>query len=362
MMRWLNSTVVKVYKLLGFAILFAILFGLVSYLSTQLFFVVSDGWAAPTLLDASHGRVMKANAERAQQSLRYAQLQGELQSAEVELDHLERRLQMHARFRERFAASLADKRRVRRRQVRELARVSELHGRTRSQMDAALGEYVEGTASQTGVALAAGLIDKQTALQRRYTVLQAMRYRTELAVEAVELKGMLHEAKNAASGLSALMADAPTQQAKAAIDFETLRMAQEYERAEVDIAHLEASRAPLVARAKALRKAVTRYEKLLALAERSPFLRAVDAPVALLFVPYENLARATPGAPLYSCDLGLLWCERVGEVRVAVEGEVTAAHPLYSRQMRGRFVEVSLSEAEAVKQRLLFLGRRPLGL
>src|SRR5207237_1636731 len=93
-----------------------------------------------------------------------------------------------------------------------------------------------------------------------------------------------------------------------------------------------------------LRKSLERFDKIVATIENSPLLRAVAGKDDIAFVPYDNLDRAKPGAPLYACFVGPLFCKRVGRVTAVLPGEMSYKHPLHNNQLRGQPVQVQLTD------------------
>ncbi|MEL7273483.1 MAG: hypothetical protein AAGK33_08595 [Pseudomonadota bacterium] len=94
--------------------------------------------------------------------------------------------------------------------------------------------------------------------------------------------------------------------------------------------------------------------------EATPAARARFEPVMVLFVPYHNAASTREGTQLYSCVFSIIVCSRVGEVGKPVEGETTSVHPLFSKPMRGNFVEAQFDDPDAVREELMHAGRGPL--
>jgi hypothetical protein len=76
------------------------------------------------------------------------------------------------------------------------------------------------------------------------------------------------------------------------------------------------------------------------------------------FVPYENLAEAKPGTPLYRCTWGLVRCRAVGKVVAVLDGEVTEHHPHNGATKRGVMLELRLTDASAGQDDVLFAGRQ----
>ncbi len=91
----------------------------------------------------------------------------------------------------------------------------------------------------------------------------------------------------------------------------------------------------------------------------SYYLKARGQTIVVGFVPYENVSTAHPGTPLYRCAWGLLNCHEVGKVISVLDGEVTERHPEKDRMLRGVMIEMSLADARAGEDTVLFAGSKP---
>ena len=100
----------------------------------------------------------------------------------------------------------------------------------------------------------------------------------------------------------------------------------------------------------------------IALMESSTYGRATKEPVDVLFVPYTNASRYVSGTPLYSCRLTMIICWRAGVVGETVPGEVHVVHPFFGKPIRGSFVEVMLTDPEAVNKEIIHAGHSPFYL
>lgn len=100
----------------------------------------------------------------------------------------------------------------------------------------------------------------------------------------------------------------------------------------------------------------------IALIESSTYGRATKAPVDVLFVPYTNVGRYVSGTPLYSCRLTIILCWQAGVVGERVPGEVHMVHPFFGKPIRGSFVEVMLTDPEAVNKEIIHAGHSPFYL
>jgi hypothetical protein len=92
------------------------------------------------------------------------------------------------------------------------------------------------------------------------------------------------------------------------------------------------------------------------------YYRARNERVVVGFAPYANLEDARPGATLYRCKWGLVRCSAVGRVVSILDGEVTERHPHNDALKRGVMVELSLTDASAGQDSVLFAASRPFWL
>ena len=124
-------------------------------------------------------------------------------------------------------------------------------------------------------------------------------------------------------------------------------------------------------------KRLAKVEQSLSLVEKNltslratPAARALEGPVAVLFVPYTNGEAHKPGTRLYACTFQILWCRKAGEVGSAIGGETTVVHPLFGKPVRGTFAEALFSDRaraagasdKFVTKELIHAGRAPLFL
>lgn len=93
--------------------------------------------------------------------------------------------------------------------------------------------------------------------------------------------------------------------------------------------------------------------------QASPMIAALEKPVTVLFVPYDNIDAYGEGEPIYSCALSLFWCTKVGVTGEAISGEITTTHPFFGKPLRGQFVEAILTDPTAAKKEIIHVGRPP---
>ena len=89
----------------------------------------------------------------------------------------------------------------------------------------------------------------------------------------------------------------------------------------------------------------------------TPMIKALNSPVNVLFVPYNNIHSFEQGQKLYTCALALFWCSQVGSVGDPIGGEVTTTHPFFGKPIRGQFVEANLTETSAAHKEIIHVGK-----
>jgi hypothetical protein len=115
------------------------------------------------------------------------------------------------------------------------------------------------------------------------------------------------------------------------------------------------------ATASALKKSIAESERVIQLAQISPFYQATRKTVNVLFVPYDNLSRAEVGAAVYDCYLQIFACYQVGTIKQVFDAEQYSRHPLFRTEIKGQYVEVDI-DRDSAKSAVVFIGRKPLFL
>lgn len=126
--------------------------------------------------------------------------------------------------------------------------------------------------------------------------------------------------------------------------------------------HAIGRRESLQQRSKHMVLRISEQEQLVERLASSPYLRAVERKVVIVFIPYTNLPNIQVGTKLYGCSWGLALCSRVGRVISILEGEVQELHPHDESVQRGVMAEIALSKDTAGGDKVLFAGGKPLWL
>jgi len=134
---------------------------------------------------------------------------------------------------------------------------------------------------------------------------------------------------------------------------------RELERAKLERENMIGRRVPLAQRIESLKLRIKDQDAVVGRLAASPYLKAIENKVTLVFVPNQNLKNIRIGGPLYGCAWGLVWCHKVGTVKAVLDGEVQDIHPHDESVQRGLMLEVDVSEWGA-SEAVLFTGAKPL--
>lgn len=357
------SLAVASYRVMGFAVLTAILLGLVSYLGINVFFLFSSRWMLPAIVSPTDERVLSLRSQVAQQTALRAKLIAERELGEAALRDARRLVEVQNAFSSRartaVEADLADRR-------RDLARLDALlaqHRRSEADASAASAALASMTREQLDAERAARVIDREEYARGQYQLTQMADARTAMSSRGVEIARERRRVEREIAALEALLA-APKSfgagENAVALTPEVLRLAQELARGELErekaVDGLETAQATLGA----IDVAIEQYDELLGSLESSAYLEALEQKLTIAFVPYENLGSIAEGESLYGCHLAVLLCSEIGEVVRVLEGEVVLDHPLRNEAMRGRMVQLNVTDARWAQEKVLFAGRAPL--
>lgn len=363
-----NRLVVQAYKLVGFVVLIAILTGLVSFFTLNLFYLFDRSWLAPVILSPRHERVVELSAQLAQQTQQRDRLVAELMQLENDADDVERRLMLQRHLVDEYAAAVTAARALARERSERLAVLANRLDRRRAELATDRDRFETHVRELLDQQRRAGLVARDDIVATEHQLSELAVSEMALSQDHVELslERRSHDARlRALDRLASELNDAraPVRNAEsAALTPELLDLFENAEEARLTAKTMAAKSADLRTRESLLEEGIARYDRILHEIEDSPYLRAIDGEVTIAFAPYDNLAAMAPGTELYGCHLVLVVCERVGAVVGILEGEVTARHPLTQDDLRGLMVEVELDEGDWARDEAIFAGKRPLWL
>ncbi len=354
---------VAAYRVVGFAVLTAILLGLVSYLGIHAFFLFSSRWVLPAIVSPTDERVLSLRLQIAQQTALRAKLVAERDMAEAALRDAERLVAVQSSFAEgaraAVEADVAD-RKADLRRLETLARDQRSSVRDATQASDALTGI---SRDQLEAERAARVIDRDEYLRGQYQLTQMADARVAMIGREVEVERERRHAEREIAALKALLA-APQKfgaaQGEGVLTSEVLRLAQELALGELERQKAVDALAVAKSTLGAIDVAVKEYDELLASLANSAYLEAIEKKLTVAFVPYENLGDVEAGQELYGCRLGIIACSEIGTVTRVLEGEVVIDHPLRREAMRGRMVELDVSDGRWAQEKVLFAGGAPL--
>ena len=338
----LNRWVVASYKLVGFAVLTAVVIALVSYLGSNVFYWLSRSWVVPTVISPTDERVLTLKSKMAEEATARDRLVADLADAD-------RLIAMHARYLEHARDALREELADKKSELQQLSALGHDLAETRSELHTNSRAYSDLSRRRLTAEYDAHLIDREAAVTGALQLSQLAQGNLNVAERAVALGKRRAELMRETDALSALVSKQPARRHSLAV----LRILQELERSQLELAKAGENR-------QVLQNSLDRYEELVRSIADSPYLLAVAQRSAIAFAPYENLAGVEPGTPLYACTYGLLVCRNVGRVAAVLAGEVSLKHPVHNTMLRGQSLKLELTDARAAEQKTLFIGHRPL--
>ncbi len=123
-------------------------------------------------------------------------------------------------------------------------------------------------------------------------------------------------------------------------------------RVDLEIVRLDAERRAHTAERDALVERIAQIDEMVEQIEERALFRALDKDLELAFVPYTQLPGMTPGAEVYQCFWGLVFCRSVGTVAERIPGEVVQPDP-WGSTTRGEYVVLNLRAHDAAHAKTL---------
>ncbi len=336
-----HRSVLTLYRVFAIAALYAVLIGIISYAFIMGFYAVNTTWAAPVILSDSDEKSLdfleklvtsrqtledlKVDVTRQQSSLaEMTKHRGSLIALDPELEHAIEREREHDKVTGPELVALDSQK------LKDNAKTQQV-----------LVE-LEQTETQIRKDLAAGLITQGDADTQLAALNQARDAATDSKIAEVLLTDtVLDKTTRGTKSLDVLEKQAELRSEIAQIDVAINIAAKQLEEDN---------------------RQVDRLRDAIATAKQSPYYLNANGNKRLYFgfVPYDNQANATVGAPIYDCYLDMILCRKVGAVKQIFLGEQTMTHPIFKTQVRGLTIQMDLSHPNSAKSKTVFLGHKPL--
>jgi len=336
--------VVSTYRLLGLCILTVVVFVLVGYLAVTTFYFLNRTWVAPVAISANDEQVVTLQSQLAAQLNQRAALAGELEQAE-------RAIVAEQSFQIQFAQAIKKDLQGRKIALGRVRKLSEEAAATRDEIRNTNGDFSVSAAKRMSEDYEAGMIDRDAMLAGKFQLAQITTANLTLAERQADFDQRAADLAVQTRSLDALLEDKTS---TAALSYDILMIARDYQTSKLSLARELSNRERLQA-------SIERQDKIIDGIKQSAHLRALADNATVALVPYANLGNVTKGTPLYGCTLDMLVCREVGTVLVVLPGEVQVRHPARDMIMRGRMIEMQMTDPAAAQNAVLFAGSPPLG-
>ena len=335
--------VVSSYRLLGFAILTLIVVVLVGYIATTAFYFFNKSWVVPTVVSPSDEKVVQLQSEQAAQ-------QNTRDKIATDLDDAERAIAAEQMFQIAFIKAIKNDLDGRQAALEKVKSLAVAAAATRVGIRNTNEAYAAQSTARMKQEYDAGLIDRQAMLAGKFQLAQINSANLSLAERQSEYETRARDLADAARSLDAILAN---RDSGSPLSYDVLKIKRDYDASQLALAKAVENRDMLKA-------SLARQQKILDGVAQSAYLRAVADQAVVAVVPYDNLGGVQKGTKLYSCRVAMVVCHEVGSVLEVLPGEVQFKHPHRDAQLRGKMLELKLTDAEAGQHDVLFLGGAPL--
>jgi hypothetical protein len=333
--------VLTTYRIFAIVVLYAVLLGVLCYAFVMGFYALNKSWAAPVILSASDEKSLDFMQKLVISRQTIEDLKVDILRQQTTLAEMAKhRASLLALDPELQAAIMRERNhdRLTGPQLTELDKQKQADNRKTLEILTQIRQLEQQIKSDLGN----GLITKGDAATQLAALNQAEDAYTDSRIADVLLTdSVLDKTTNGTKALDAIEKQAELRSNIAQLDV-TLSVAEKQLGED--------------------NRQVERLHDAIAIAKQSPYYLNAngDKRLYFAFVPYDNQANATIGAPIYDCYLNMALCRKVGSVKQIFLGEQVISHPIFKTQVRGLTILMDLSRPESAKSQTVFLGSKPL--
>jgi len=333
--------VLTLYRVFAIAVLYLVLFGILTYAFVMGFYALSSSWAAPVILSASDEKSLDFREKLVTSQQTIEDLKVDTQKLDTGLAEMTKHRSALLSLEPQLQAAIARERSHNLTTGPQLATLDQQKQADNQKTQKVLSQLKE-VESNINKDLAAGLITKGDAATQLSALNQAQGNYTDSKIAEVLLTdNVLDKTTTDTNSLDVLVKQAELRSEVAQLDI-AINVAQKQ-------LHEESQQ-------------IDRLRQAITTAKQSPYYLNASGGQTLYFafVPYNNQASAVAGKPIYDCYLNMLLCRKVGTVKQVFVGEETVTHPIFKTQIRGFLIQMDLDHPDSAKSQTVFLGRKPL--
>ena len=335
------KTVLATYRVFAILVLYAVLIGIFSYAFIMGFYAVSRSWAAPVILSAYDEKSLDFMSQLVISRQTIEDLKVDVVRQQSTLAEMAKYRTAILSLDPQLQQAIAREREKAKRTGPELIKLEKDKQADNLKSKEVLTQLRQ-LESQIDSDLKAGLITKGDATTQLAALNQAATAYTDSRIAEVELSDSVL--------------------AKTTVGTKSLDAIEKQAELRSDIAQLDVTLTVAEKQLMEDNRQIQRLHDAIAVAKQSPYYMngTGDKQLYFAFVPYDNQAVATVGAPIYDCYLNMVICRKVGTVKQIFSGEQIVNHPIFKTQVRGLTILMDLSHPESAKSQTVFLGGKPL--
>ena len=329
------------YRVFAIVTLYAVLAGILSYAFVMGFYAINSSWAAPLILSASDEKSLDFMQKLVISRQSIEDLKVDVIRQQTTLAEMDKyRASLLALGRE-LQTAITSKQNHDQLTGPELAALDKQKQADNRKTQKVLIQ-IHQIDAQIKSDLAAGLITKGDAATQLAALNQANTDYTDSRIADVMLSDSVLD--------------------KTTVGTKTLEVLEKQADLHSDIAQLDVTLSVAQKQLQEDNRQIDRLHDAITIAKQSPYYlnASGDKRLYFAFVPYDNQANATVGAPIYDCYLNMAFCRKVGTVKQIFLGEQVINHPIFKNQVRGLTILMDLPHPESAKSQTVFLGRKPL--
>lgn len=333
----LRRAALPIYRLFSLVTLYAVLFLIVGFVVTLVFYIGSASWMVPFMAHNSDDKVLTLLAQVTNGQQTISTLNVANSAAQENIAFTRTQLVGLTRLEKELDATIASQRTVWSASGDSLSGQSE----EKRQVNQVLGQDASKSKELRAIIekdLAAGLITKGDAQQQINALDQFLNSTTDSKVSETLLGDSIRQHYMTDINAASVLGQRAQLQVQIAQLVTQMTTSQHEERMNT--------------------AAIQAMQETIKTAKESPYYEAVTAGKMLLaIVPYDKTP-AQVGAPVYQCYVGMAFCRQAGTITAIYHNEEMFQHPVLRFNMRGYIVKIDVDE-KASKSSTLFL-RKPL--